>query len=89
MSKIKLSRDAALKVISYSGDSREQLMTNINVMDNNVNAQFSGLRDPAFNRYLELSGKMQELLRQIGGKMEAVSQYCQSVIRWIDEYSES
>ena len=89
MAKIKLSKEAAMKAITYSNDANEQLMTNINVMDNNVNSQFSGLQDPAFNRYLELSSQMQGMLKQIGGKMEAIAQYCQSVIRWIDAYSES
>lgn len=89
MARIKLSKEAAMKAIRYSNEAREQLMTNINVMDNNVNSQFSGLQDPAFKRYLELSGQMQDMLKQISGKMESISDYCQSVIRWIDTYSES
>ena len=84
---IKLSKDACMKAIAYSNDAREELMTNIGVMDNNVNSQFSGLQDPSFRR-LELSGNMQEMLKQIGVKMDAISQYCQSVMRWIDAYSE-
>lgn len=86
---IKLSKEACMKAISYSNDAREQLMANISVMDNNVNSQFSGLQDPSFQRYLELSEQMQGMLKQIGGKMDAISQYCQSVIRWIDDYSGS
>lgn len=89
MARIKLSKDACIKVISYSSDAQEQLLANISVMDGNVNSQFSGLQDPSFKRYLELSEQMQGMLKQIGGKMEAISQYCQSVIRWIDEYSET
>lgn len=89
MARIKLSKDAAMKAIAYSNEARDQLMTNINVMDNNVNSQFSGLQDPAFKRYLEMSGQMQDMLKQISGKMNDISQYCESVIRWIDSYSES
>ncbi len=89
MGQIKLSKDACMRAITYSTEANEQLMTNISVMDNNVNSQFSGLQDPAFNRYLELSGQMQAMLKQIGGKMEAIARYCQAVIRWIDDYSES
>jgi len=89
MARIKLSKEAAMKAINYSNDAREQLMTNISVMDNNVNSQFSGLQDPSFKRYLELSGQMQDMLTKIGGKMEEISDYCQSVIRWIDTYNES
>ena len=88
MARIKLSKEAAMRAIAYSNDAREQLISNINIMDNNVNSQFSGLQDPTFKRYLELSGQMQEMLKQIGGKMEAISEYCQSIIRWIDNYSD-
>lgn len=89
MGQIKLSKDACMRAITYSNEASEQLVTNISVMDNNVNSQFTGLQDPAFNRYLELSSQMQGMLKQIGGKMEAISEYCQSVIRWIDDYSSS
>lgn len=89
MGQIKLSKDACMRAITYSNEAREQLMTNISVMDNNVNSQFAGLQDPAFNRYLELSSQMQGMLKQIGVKMEAISEYCQLVIRWIDDYSGS
>ena len=89
MGQIKLSKDACMRAITYSTEANEQLMANISVMDNNVNSQFSGLQDPAFNRYLELSEQMQGMLKQIGAKMDAISQYCQSVIRWIDDYSDT
>lgn len=88
MGKIVLSSGAAMKVISYSDEARNELLTNINVMDNNVNSQFTGLQDPTFKKYLELSEQMQEMLRQISGKMNDISVYCQNVIRWIDMYSE-
>lgn len=89
MARIKLSKEAAMKAIAYSNDARDQLRMNISVMDNNVNSQFSDLQDPAFKRYLEMSGQMQDLLKQISGKMDGISQYCESVIRWIDSYSEN
>ena len=89
MGQIKLSKDACMKAISFSGEASEQLMTNITIMDNNVNSQFTGLQDPAFNKYLELSTQMQEMLKQISAKMEAISSYCQAIMRWIDDYSGS
>ena len=88
MGRIKLSKEAAMRAISFSNEARDELMNNIQIMDNNVNSQFSGLQDPAFKRYLEMSGQMQDLLKQIGGKMDDISKYCESVIRWIDSYSE-
>ena len=88
MARIKLSKEAAMKAITYSNEAKDELMMNVRVMDNNVNSQFSGLRDPAFRRYLELSEQMQSLLSQVGAKMEAISDYCQTIMRWIDTYSE-
>lgn len=88
MSKIMLSKDAAMKAISYSNDAKEDLLANINIMDGNVNSQFNGLQDPTIKKYLDLSEQMQNTIKQIGAKMEAISEYCQSVIRWIDAYSD-
>ena len=88
MARIKLSREAAMKAISYSDEARNELLTNINVMDNNVNSHFASLQDPTFKKYLELSGQMQEMLKQVSGKMDEISTYCQGVVRWIDDFSD-
>lgn len=89
MERIKLSKEAAMRVITYSREARDSLIKNINVMDRDVNDQFAGLQDPSFKRYLDLSDQMQSMLKQIGEKMDAISTYCESVIRWIDAYSET
>lgn len=89
MGQITLSKDACMKAITYSAETNGQLLANMNLMNNNVNSQFAGLQDPAFRRYLELSNQMHIMLKQISGKIEAISEYCKSVIRWIDEYSAS
>lgn len=89
MGRIMLSKDAAARAITYSNEAKEQLLSNVRVMDNNVNSQFSALQDPASKRYLELSEQMQSLLIQIGGKMDDISKYCESVMRWIDAYNEN
>ncbi len=88
MSKTKLSKAAANRAILYSEEARDRLMSNINVMNNNVNYQFIGLKDPSYNRYLELSESMQTMLKQIGDRMDAVATYCRQVIKWIDAYNE-
>lgn len=88
MGRIKLSKDAAMKAISYSKEAFENLSQNAKIMDSRVNHQFIGLKDPAFISYLELSMQLQELLGQVGNKMEAVSDYCQAIIRWIDAYND-
>lgn len=85
--KIIFNREAVMKAISYSDEAKNELLTNINVMDNNVNSHFASLQDPTFKKYLELSGQMQEMLKQVSGKMDEISEYCQGVVRWIDDFS--
>ena len=85
---ITFSKEACNQLISYSKESSEKLQHNASIMDNQVNSQFAGLQDPTFKKYMELSEKMQDYLRQIGQKMDAISDYCERVKRWIDEYSE-
>ena len=85
---IKLSKYACMKAISYSKEASDALVQNANIMDNNVNSNFSGLQDPAFQKYLQLSEQMQNYLRQISAKMDDVARYCESVMRWMDEYNE-
>ena len=58
-------------------------------MDNSVNSQFEGLTDPTIKKYIQLSEQMQNLLRQVGAKMEAISEYCKTVIDFINKYEES
>ena len=69
-------------------EAKNDLASNIYIMDNNVNSQFSGLQSPEFKRYVELMGRLQETLIQVSGKMNEISEYCQSVIDWINDYSE-
>ena len=83
-----ISKHAAQKVIQQSREASECLTRNMQIMDRQINSQFIGLKDPAFISYLELSMQMQELLKQTCGKMEAVSDYCQKVINWIDQYND-
>lgn len=89
MGKIKISKDAATKAITFSKEAYECLRENVAIMDKQVNGKFVGLKDPAYTSYLELSMQMTETLGQVQQKMEAVSEYCQSVIRWIDLYNET
>ena len=86
--KFTISKYAAQQVIDQSKEAAENLNRNMQLMDRQINSQFIGLKDPAFISYLELSMQMQEVLKQISGKMEAVSDYCQKVITWIDQYGD-
>lgn len=83
-----ISREAAQKAIRYSDEATTELRSNVNVMDNNVNSIFAGLQDPTIKKYLELSEQMQDMIKQVSGRMDAISEYCQSVIRWIDGYND-
>lgn len=88
MSKVKLSKAAASRVISFTDEAYNALTSNVRAMDSRVNSQFTGMVDPALKRYAELSEKLQNTLRQIGTNMEAISKYCRAVMRWIDDYGQ-
>lgn len=87
MSRVKLSKPAATRIISFTSDAQEALLSNVRSMDSKVNFQFAGMQDPALKRYAQLSEQLQNTFRKIGENMEAISKYCRAVIRWIDEYS--
>lgn len=84
-----LSIEAANRAIQYSSEAVEHLSANVKTMNDVVNSNFAGLEDPAFQRYLELSAQMQDMLMQVSDKMEQIEEYCKKVIRWIQEYSET
>ena len=88
MARFTISKSAAQKAIKYSEEAATELSAGVRVMDNNVNSNFAGLQDPTVKKYLELSGQMQDMIKQVSGKMNAISEYCQSVIRWIDNYTD-
>ena len=88
MARFKISREAAQRAINYSEEAATELRQNVIVMDNNVNSIFSGLQDPTLKKYLELSEQMQDMIRQVSSQMDAISEYCQGVIRWIDDYND-
>lgn len=88
MARITLSKAAAQKAISYSKEAHEKLTYNANFMNEQVNRRFVGLKDPAYINYLELSIQMQDLLGQVGHKMESIAEYCEKICRWIDMYNE-
>ncbi len=89
MGRIQLSERAARAVKAAANEASADLLTNVNVMDNNVNSLFSGLKDPSVRKYLELSNQMQDMIKQMAGSMEAISEYCDKVIAWMQSYSES
>ena len=88
MGKVTVSKAAAQKAIVYSKEAHEKLTANANIMNEKVNRRFIGLKDPTYISYLELSIQMQEMLGQVGQKMEAITQYCEKVSRWIDTYND-
>ncbi len=88
MGKVTLSKTAAQKAISYSKEAHEKLTANARIMNEHVNRRFIGLKDPTYISYLELSVQMQDLLGQVGQKMEAITQYCEKISHWIDTYNE-
>ncbi len=89
MAKIILSEDACKKAISYSEEASAALLKELTIMDNDVNSCFQGIQDPAILKYLQLSSQMQEMIKQVSGKMNEISDYCQKVIRWIEIYKQT
>lgn len=89
MGNITLSKPAAQKAITYSKEAHEKLLANANLLNTQVNTRFIGLKDPAYISYLELSLQMQDLIGQVGQKMETISLYCEKICHWIDTYSET
>ena len=86
MSQLKLSISAAQSVKRFSEETKEKLIQNIKFLDNEVNALFSGLQDPTIKAYLDLSNSMQTTIKSIGQSLEAVEDYCQAVVLWIQNF---
>ena len=85
MAVIKLSREAANKVIQYSTEAYEELNSNTVKLNQMVMLQFQNLKDPvASQKFMELMMQLENMLKQVGATMEEIRQYCQTVIRWID-----
>ena len=72
MGKITISKNAALKAIEYSRQTQDDLLSNIRIMDDNVNSEFEGLQDPTIIKYLELSDQLKEKMILITNKLEIV-----------------
>ena len=88
MATIKLSKNAAMRAKSFSKEAYESLYSNMKILDGRVNSLFIAVKDPVFKKYLELSNEMQNLLRKISADIEKVSQYCDTIVRWIDTYNQ-
>ena len=83
-----ITKHAAMTVMEKSKEASMTLTNNMTLMDWRVNQQFIGLKDPAFISYLELSMQMQDIIKQISGKMEAITEYCQKCLDWMNKYSD-
>lgn len=85
MSAIRLSRDAAMKVIRYSAETYEQLNSNTKKLNDEVMSHFQSLNDPAaLQKFMELMMALESTLKQVGTTLDDVSTYCETIIRWID-----
>lgn len=80
-------QDPIFRVKKIADEAKEDLMANINVMDTNVNAHFVDVEDDDIKKYLELSSQMQDKLKEICGKIGEVSDYCQGVIDWFENFT--
>ena len=80
-------QDPVFHLKKIADEAKEELMANINVMDTNVSVQLAGVEDDDIKKYLELSSQMQDKLKEICGKIGEVSDYCQGIIHWFDDFA--
>lgn len=69
-------------------EAKEELTSNIKVMDDSVHSVLAEVDDPDVKKYLEASTQMQEKLIEISGKIGEVSAYCQKVISWLEDFTD-
>lgn len=87
MARSTISLRAIRDAIECSQETAEVLSANAQILDSEVNARFTGLQDPTYRSYLELSENMQTTIRQLAGELARISEYCQKVYTHIAHYS--
>lgn len=87
MSTFIVSKQSAQRIITGTEATQGMLLRNNKVLNASVDDKLYQLQDPSVNRYLELSDQLQDKLTLINAKMDDIINYCQAVIRWIDNYT--
>ncbi len=85
---IKLSKDAAIKAQKLTRDVFLELEANNKQLNDQVSLQMMNLNDtPSRKKYDEMMMEIQSLMSQLRNNFNDINDYCDRVIRWIDEYN--
>lgn len=85
---IKLSKDAAIKAKKLTEDAFLELESNNKFLNNQISMQLMNLNDkPSTKKYDEMMSEIQSLMSQLRNNFNDINEYCDKVIRWIDEYN--
>lgn len=85
---IKMSRIACIKVQHITEDTYMELMNNTKKLEASFNSQLLNLDDkPTTKKYMEMMSEINSLMSQIKNSFNDVNDYCDKVIKWIDEYN--
>lgn len=81
-------QSSAHKLRDYSNDANDKLSFNAERVNEELFSKLD-LGDPVCQSFRTDFCRMQDLFGQISVKINDVSKYCDKVIRWIDEYTET
>lgn len=85
---IKLSKEAAIKAKRLTEEAFLELESNTKSLNDQVGLQLMNLNDkPSTKKYDEMMMEIQSLLNQLRNNFNDINEYCDKVIRWIDEYN--
>ena len=85
---IKMSRDACIKAQHITEDTYTELINNTKQLESQFNAQLLNLNDkPTTKKYMEMMSEIQSLMSKIRNNFNDIDDYCDRVIKWIDEYN--
>jgi len=85
---IKLSKDAAIKAKKLTEDAFLELESNNKFLNDQISMQLMNLNDkPSTKKYDEMMSEIQSLMSQLRNNFNDINEYCDKVIRWIDEYN--
>lgn len=85
---IKLSKDAAIKAKKLTEDAFLELESNNKSLNDQISMLLMNLNDkPSTKKYDEMMSEIQSLMSQLRNNFNDINEYCDKVIRWIDEYN--
>ena len=88
MSKIKLSKDAAIKAKRISEETYNDLAANTKELKREIDEQYKNLNDKATcKKLMEMFSQLENLLRQLRNNFNDVEEFCDETIKFIDRWN--